>query len=47
MIENFFFLDYLQNQFDKINHNIHDPTNMGYTYLFLAILIKIFREVKK
>lgn len=31
--------DYFQNQLNIINDNIHDR----YTYLFLAILIKIWR----
>ena len=35
--------DYFQNQLNIINDNLHDITNPGYTYLFLAILIKIWR----
>lgn len=42
-----FFSNYWQNQFDTINSNIHDITNIGYTYFLLAIVIKLFREVKK
>ena len=38
-----FFSDYLQSQVDEINHNIHDITNIGYIYLLLAILIKLWR----
>lgn len=36
--------DYFQNQLNIINDNLHDITNPGYTYLFLAILIKIWRS---
>jgi len=41
--------NYWQNQFDTINSSVHDLTNIGYTYLLLAIIIKLFRdrEVKK
>ena len=42
-----FFSDYLQSQVDEINHSIYDLTNPGYTYLFLAILIKISRKLNK
>ena len=38
-----FFSSYVQNELNIINDNIHDITNLGYTYFFLAILIKIFR----
>ena len=41
-----FVSNYFQNQFDTINNNIHDITNIGYTYFLLAIVIKLFREVK-
>ena len=41
-----FFSNYWQNQFDTINSNIHDITNIGYTYFLLAIVIKLFRGVK-
>ena len=36
--------DYFQNQLNIINDNLHDITSPGYTYLFLAILIKIWRS---
>lgn len=39
-----FFSDYLQSQIDEINHNLHDITNPGYTYFFIAILIRIYRK---
>lgn len=40
-----FFSNYWHNQLDTINSNIHDPTNLGYTYLLLAIVIKLFAKI--
>jgi hypothetical protein len=42
-----FFSNYWQNQFNTINSNIHDITNIGYTYFLLAIVIKLFRGGQK
>ena len=39
--------DYFNNQFNTINHNLHDITNIGYTYFLLAIVIKILRRGAK
>jgi hypothetical protein len=39
--------NYLQDQFNTINSNIHDITNIGYTYLLLAVVIKLFRGGQK
>ena len=41
-----FVLNYFQNQLATINSNIHDISNIGYTYLFLAIAIKLFKGEK-
>jgi len=42
-----FFSNYWQNELNTINSNIHDITNIGYTYFLLAIVIKLFREGQK
>ena len=38
-----FLVDYINGQIEEINHNLHDITNMGYTYFFLGVLIKIYQ----
>ena len=42
-----FVSDYLNNQFETINSNIHDVAHIGYTYFLLAIVIKVIRKIKK
>jgi hypothetical protein len=42
-----FFLDYLKSELEIINHNLHNPMNPGYTYLMLAVLIKLYRKSLK
>ena len=40
-------LEYLYSQLVTINSNLQDITNPGYTYLGLAILIKMYRLYRK
>lgn len=42
-----FWVNYWNTEINTINDNIRDIGNIGYTYLFLAIIIKLFREGKQ